>query len=284
MSELLGTQTLPQPNPGGTVPLAPADPFAAPAPQPAPPVVGQQGRVYTQAELDAERERVRKEAHDTVYPERDATRARLQQLEEAARAREAADAKAAEDAAAAVTAEETRKRIEEMSAKEQILEVQRDYDRRLAEETHKREQMEALWQKEAQFNDLRVYRQQVLAATKDNIFPQFWDDLVGPEGDLLSSKEEIDARAATLVTRTQAIIGDVQTSQAEQRRTALGVSPASTPAGYDPMATLEQSTQQLTQDDIRNMSMADYVKNRSRLPTGRTGANSSRGLFDPPPQ
>ncbi len=271
----VGTQTVP---PNSTVPLAPVLPVApvAPAPQ------GTGQRYYTEAELNAERERIRQEEHAKLYPELGQWKTRAEQLEAAQKARDEADAKAAADAQAAAEAEEIRKRTEEMSIKEQLSATERELKAQLAEETRKREAMEALWQREAQFNELRTYRQQVLDANKDNIFPSFWEELTGPEGDLLSSREEIEARAAKLVARTQQTLGEVAQAQQQERREAPGVSSAAPGSGFDPMAQLDQQSQTLTADDIKNMTAAEYAKLRPRLPTGRSGVASGqgRGILD----
>jgi hypothetical protein len=235
-------------------------------------------RLFTQEEVNAERERIRKEEHDKLYPDLQSWKSKAEAFEAEKTAREAAAAEAAANAAK----EAERARIADLSAKEQLAEYQAKMERELEQERQARLATEQLWQKEQQFSALRLYRQQVLDSCKDDIFPEWWDDLVGPEGDFLTSTAEIDARAATLVKRTQAVLSNVTSQQDEQRRaTPTASTNTGAPSGYDPTSdpNITHQGKTFTAEEIAGMSLADYAKNRQYLPTGRSGAVKSRGLF-----
>jgi hypothetical protein len=254
-----------------------------PNPQNAPAPQGGAGapRLYTQEEVNLERERIRKEVKETLYPEVQNWRQKAEAFEAERRQRE--EAAAAAEQAAAEKAEQAR--IAELSAKEQVLEVQRKLEADLAKERQERQALEQIWQKEQQYNSLRLYRQQVLEATKGDIFPEWWDALVGPEGDILSSTEEVDARAASLVARTQSVLTSIQSQMQESQRATPTTSPdagfARATQGYDPRndPNINGQSREFTAEEIASWTMADYAKNRQYLPTGRTGGVTNRGLY-----
>ena len=113
------------------------------------------------------------------------------------------------------------------------------------------------------------YRQQRIEQERDTIVPQLIDLVNG------NTKEEIEQSIETLKAKSSAIMQDVQQTVLSARQQMPGArvtAPASGPLDND-------SEQQLsTPDSIRDMSMADYAKQRAKL-LGNAASNRGQGLF-----
>ncbi|MEV4454348.1 hypothetical protein [Microbispora sp. NPDC049633] len=251
------TDTLPD----GSQPPAPAptpDP-AVPAPQ-----APTQGRLFTAEEV----ERFRAQERDKLHRELETTRSQLndvtsklssweQERAEAQRLREEAERKAAE---------------EKMTAAELIEARQKEWEQRFAQLEQERAQERAILEQERRFSALQAYVQRRVREESDSIAPELIDLVNG------NTEEEVEASITTLKAKTESILQNLQSA-------AAGVAPAApprgvSPAGYAATGPLETDSvqQQLSEDAIRSMSMAEYAKVRGSL-LGQASQPNGRGLF-----
>ena len=210
---------------------------------------GYQGRLFTEEEVG----RIRQEEKDKLYSRiEDLERFRQQAEAEAAeRERQVQERLAAEEAArkAAEEAEMTQaelalRRQEEMQAS--IEELRRDIERK-----------DALLEQESRLRQLDHFRSEVLEREKEFIIPELRDLVTG------NTEEEILASIEMAKQKTSAIVSSMQEAALVQRQHTPGVSSAGAP----PVGPMEQapSYETFTPDQIRNMDMATYTKNRARL-------------------
>ena len=162
-----------------------------------------------------------------------------------------------------------KKDAEELSAKELLEKKEQEFQALLNAERLERENAFALLEKERKFQDIMNYRQQRIEQERDTIVPQLIDLVNG------NTKEEIEQSIETLKAKSSAIMQDVQQTVLSARQQMPGArvtAPASGPLDND-------SEQQLsTPDSIRDMSMADYAKQRAKL-LGNAASNRGQGLF-----
>lgn len=186
-----------------------------------------------------------------------------QQAKEAERA-----AKRAEQAAQ--RAEEKRKLEEdEMSFKELLKTKEDEWSSKLEAERIEREKAFALLEREREFQELSAYRQQRLEQERDSIIPELIDLISG------NSKDEIENSIAGLKERSAKIFDSVAQASQQTRKEMVGARvtmPASGPLDND------SEQRMYSPNDISNMSMADYAKNRAKL-LGSQGNNRGQGLF-----
>lgn len=204
-------------------------------------------------------QKAREQEKNKLYPEIE----RLKRESAEKDQRLAAFEQAKAEALKAQTAQEE----SQMDFHELLQKKEAEWNARLAEEQRQREEAFAMLQREREYQDLQNYLQSRLAEVGDQIIPDL-RDLVGG-----SSTEEIDASVASMVQRSAAI---VQGAQAAMQQTRQGMSgtrvttPAAGPLDTDP------AQRTYSDDDVRQMSMADYIKNRSRL---MRGGSRGTGLF-----
>jgi hypothetical protein len=262
-------------DPANAPPAEPTVTIVDPAQQ-TPPGQPQNGpRVWTEEEVNKERERIRREEKEKLYPQlqgRNEMEARLKAMEE----ERAAEKKAQEDARKAAAAEAKKKAEADMEAKELIESRTRDWEEREKtlraeiEETRKAQEFQAqLYEKERQFAEVLSYKTNRLNEVSDQIIPQLRHLVTG------NTPEEIEASIEDLTWASQGIVADVQ-GQQQAARQALPTAP---PTGAPPVGPPETSpmNRQITKDELANMDMADYAKLRGSL--GVTRGNQSRGLF-----
>jgi hypothetical protein len=113
---------------------------------------------------------------------------------------------------------------------------------------------------------LTHYRNTRLQAEQESIIPELIDLVSG------NSEDEIEQSIAVLRERSSAIIESIQQATQQQQGRLRGAPVTAPPVG--PMET-QTEYQQLSADDIRNMSMDQYSKMRDRL----LNARSPRGRF-----
>jgi DNA repair exonuclease SbcCD ATPase subunit len=186
------------------------------------------------------------------------------QAEEAARKAEKAKVREQEKAA-----KEKQKEVEELSAKELLAKKEQEFQALLEQERLERENAFALLDKERKFQDLMNYRAQRIEQERDNIVPQLIDLVSG------GSEEEIEQSIETLKAKSAGIMQDVQQTVLSARQQMPGAritAPASGPLDNDSEQTIS------TPDSIRDMSMADYAKQRAKL-LGSAANNRGQGLF-----
>ena len=234
------------------------------------------GKVFSEDEV----ENIRKQEKDKMYKRLEEADSRVKTMEEQmaiiAAEREAARKEAEERAAK--EAEILREReLQELSAKELLLRkedefnqrintVEQEWQSRLAEIEAQRQAQEALLEKERQMQELQHYRAQRLQQEQEAIIPELIDLVAG------NSPEEIENSISILRERSSAIIESIQQATQQSQGRLRGAPVTAPPVG--PMET-QTEYQQLSADDIRNMTMDQYAKMRDRL----LNARSSRGRF-----
>lgn len=252
------------PAPGFEVPPTAPQPVA----QPVPTVVPQadpNSRYFTAEEV----ERFRQQERDKLYPQLSQLQERLSTFEqEREAARQAEEARIREEQAAARRAEE-----EEMSAR-QLLERQREeFEQRFAQLEAEREQERALLEREREFNALQAYIQRRVREESEakTIAPELLDLVDG------SSEADIEASITRLREKTNAIVTSMQAAQ--QQLTPPAPPRGVSPAGYAATGPMEMHSEQreVTPDEIRQMSMADYAKFREQAGIGRQA--QGHGIF-----
>lgn len=242
----------------------PPPPPAKPADPPAPPAGN--GRTFTAEEV----ERIRKEEKDKLYPQMQSMRDELDQLKAQREQAEAERKQREKDEKAAAK----KKSEEDMDVRQLLEERQREWaaqqqeqEARFAALSAEIERRDALLEQERRFNFLMEYRRAAIEANADAIIPELRDLVTG------NSEEEIDASVASLVERSNRILEQVSTARA-------GATRMPAPSGATAVGPLDTTpgTQTLSAEDIRNMSMEDYMKNRQKL-IGSAGQGSGRGLY-----
>lgn len=233
-------------------------------------------KIFTEDEV----ENIRKQEKDKMYKRLEEADTRVKSMEEQmaiiAQEREAARKEA--DERAAKEAEIIREReLQELSAKELLLRkedefnqrinsVEQEWQARLSEIEAQRQAQEALLDKERQMQALNHYRESRLQAEQESIIPELIDLVAG------NSEDEIEQSIAVLRERSSAIIESIQQATQQSQGRLRGAPVTAPPVG--PMET-QTEYQQLSADDIRNMTMDQYAKMRDRL----LNARSSRGRF-----
>jgi hypothetical protein len=209
--------------------------------------------------------RVREQEKSKVYPQLERMKEEISSLKREKEAREAEEAAALAEA----EAEARRKAEEEMEVRDLLAKKEQEFTAQLEAERLERERAFALLETEKRFQEIQSYRQQRVEQERDNIIPELLDLVDG------SSIEEIDASINSLRERSERILDSAQQAMQSARRDMAGsrvTAPAAGPLDTDP------DNRTYTPDDIRGMSMADYMKNRQRL-LGESASSRGRGLF-----
>ena len=186
------------------------------------------------------------------------------QAEEAARKAEKAKLREQEKVEKAKQKEQ-----EELSAKELLAKKEQEFQALLEQERLERENAFALLEKERKFQELMNYRLTRIEQERDNIVPQLIDLVSG------NSEQEIEQSIETLKAKSAGIMQDVQQTVLSARQQMPGArvtAPASGPLDNDSEQPIGNP------DSIRDMSMADYAKNRAKL-LGNAASNRGQGLF-----
>jgi dsDNA-specific endonuclease/ATPase MutS2 len=221
-------------------------------------------RVFTQADLDAalaqERAKLTPQVSkaDERWAEMQNTVKELTKFKTAAEKRESALEQQRADAAKA--AEEA-----ELSAAQLIEKRSAEWQARIDAIERQRLEDKAIFDREREFQELRLYTTQAVDAVRDQIEPRLLDYISG------TTREEVDASIQLAIQKTEAIGADIRDLQTSSRAGQLGVRPGPPPVTqFDAPA----SDGQLSAEDIAGMSMADYVKFRQgRIPS------TGQGLF-----
>jgi len=165
-------------------------------------------------------------------------------------------------------AEKKAKEEDEMSFKDLLKTKEEEWAAKLEAEKSEREKAFALLQREHEYNELKDYRNSRLEQERDNIVPELIDLVSG------NTKDEIENSIADLKARTNKLLDSVAQVAQQSRKEMVGTRitiPASGPLDND------SDSRTYSPNDISNMSMADYAKNRSKL-LGNS-KNSGQGLF-----
>jgi hypothetical protein len=165
-------------------------------------------------------------------------------------------------------AERKKQEEAELEVRDLLAKKEQEWATKLDSERQEREKAFALLEREREFQELSAYRQQRLEAERDNIIPELVDLISG------NSRDEIEQSIAGLKERSAKIFDSVAQVAQQSRKEMAGTritSPASGPLDND------SDSRTYSPNDINNMSMADYAKNRAKL-LG-SGKNSGQGLF-----
>jgi hypothetical protein len=251
--------------------LPPAQQQQAPAVAPA--AQGTPGDArFTAADL----ERVRQEEKDKLYSRLQKSDERFSSMEtELSTLRQEREARLAQQKTEDEQAEQ--KRLAELTAKQLLDETRASFEEKFANLQQERELERAALEKEAEYNRLKAYAQERVSASRDEIAPELLDLVNG------NTQEEIDASIETLKAKTQAILDGVRQGQEQTRSQMRGVQPT----GFTGMGPLDNESGQrnLSADQIKNMSMAEYERYRAQLIGEKAARNDPRrsntgvGLF-----
>lgn len=213
--------------------------------------IGQQtGQQYFTAD---DIERVRQEEKQKLYGRIEEMDSTVKALREAEEARQ----KEIEDERQRLADEARLKEEEALGVRELLERREREFNERFERIEQEREAERALFEKEQQLRALDEYRREVMEEAQDFIMPEL-RDLVGG-----TTREEIDASVEAMRERTAAIMQNIAAEAQVQRQSMRGV----TPVGAPPVGPMEQSPsyENLTAEQISNMSMEEYRQHRDRL-------------------
>lgn len=216
--------------------------------------------------------KARAQEKQKLYPQVEKLQEELALLKKDKEEREAKEAerKAARAAREAEAAAEKKKAEEaELGFKELLSKKEQEFQSQLEAERLEREKAFALLEREREFQELSAYRQQRLEESRSDIIPELIDLISG------DSRDEIEQSIAGLKDRSAKIFESVATASQQTRKEMVGARvtmPASGPLDNDTEQRL------YSPNDINNMSMADYAKNRAKL-LGSQGTNRGQGLF-----
>ena len=235
---------------------------------PAPPVPAAP-KFYTEEEYAAAQAAARAQEKNKLYPEIQETKTRLQELESQLTSITTAKEEAIKAESDAKLAAERAKQEAEMDAKSLVELRTVELKQQLAEEQRERENAFALLNKEREYNNLQVYKQNLIESERVNIIPQLIDLVSG------NTPEEVLASVESLKERSALIFQDAQTSLQNQNKNLRGVSVTAPTSG--PLDT-NSGTRSFSPDDIKNMSMEDFGKNRHLLMSSAAQGRTT-GLF-----
>lgn len=209
--------------------------------------------------------RARAQEKEKLYPQ-------LEKLkEELATLKKERDEKTEQEERARLTQTElAEKKIEEDMDIRQLLEKkEKEFQAQLEAERLERERAFALLDQEKHFQEVMQYRQQKIEQERENIIPELLDLVDG------NSRDEIEQSIASLKDKSARILDSAQQALQSTRREMAGTrvtSPASGPLDND------SEQRSYSPESIREMSLADYAKQRAKL-LGEAAGNRGKGLF-----
>lgn len=207
-----------------------------------------------------------------LYPQVEKLQEELALLRSKEQEREAKEAerKAARAAREAEAAAERKKQEEsELEVRDLLAKKEKEWQAQIETERSEREKAFALLEREREFQELQQYRQQRLEAERESIIPELIDLISG------STKDEIEQSILGLKERSAKIFDSVAQVAQQSRKEMVGTKitvPASGPLDND------SENRPYSPNDIANMSMADYAKNRAKL-LSNSANNRGQGLF-----
>ena len=239
-------------------------------PTPTAPEVSEMTEVTSYSAEDLAKAREQEKAK--LYPQMEKMKEELASLKKAREEQAAKEAdreakRAAKEAERVAKAKD--KEEKELSFKELLSKKEQEFQTQIESERLEREKAFALLDMERKFQEVQNYRQSRLEQERDNIVPELIDLIQG------NSKDEIEQSINLLKEKSASISQSVQQAMQSARQQQVGArvtAPASGPLDND-------SDQQIaTPDSIRDMSLADYAKQRAKL-LGSAASNRGQGLF-----
>lgn len=216
--------------------------------------------------------RARAQEKEKLYPQMEKLKEELSTLKQAQAEREAEESRRRDERKARDAEAAKRKKEEEeaeLSAKELLVRKEQELTAQIAEERAERQKALALLEQERKFQQLMAYRQQRMEQERDNIIPELIDLVQG------ETESDIEQSISALKEKSSKIFQSVTAASQQTRKDMVGArvtSPASGPLDND------SEQRSYSPNDITNMSLADYAKNRAKL-LGNAGNNSGQGLF-----
>lgn len=211
-------------------------------------------------------EQARREEKDKLYGEISSMKDEMKTLREEREARETAEREALE----AVELERKKTEEEAMEAKELLERRSVEWEERFTSLQGEIEQRDAIMEQERRFQELENYRQEMIEQNQEYIMPELRDLVVG------NNEEEIAGSVEELKSRTANILSSIADATTQQRQSMRAASPNQPPVG--PMEN-QQEYQQYTPENIRDMDMNTYRKNRGRLIPAASEAYRRGGGF-----
>lgn len=217
--------------------------------------------------------RARAQEKEKLYPQLEKLKDELSLLKQREQEREAEEQKRREERKKR-EAELAKKRKEEEEAELEVRQLlqkkEEEWQTQLEAERQEREKAFALLEQERRFQQLMNFRSMRLEQERDNIIPELIDMISG------NSEDEIEQSILALKEKSAKIFDSVSQASVQTRKDMVGTRitvPASGPLDND------SEQRPYSPNDISNMSMADYAKNRAKL-LGNAGNNRGQGLFN----
>lgn len=226
------------------------------------------GSVYSADDIAKAREQEKAK----LYPQMEKMKEELSSLKKAREEQAAKEAEREQRNAEELVRKEAQKKEEEeseLSFKELLKKKEQEFQSQLEAERLERERAFALLEQERKFQEITNYRQQRIEQERENIVPELIDLVDG------NSADEIEQSIAMLKDKSVRILSSAQQAMQSARQQMAGTritNPAAGPLDNDS----EQKT--YSPDSIREMSLADYAKQRAKL-LGTAASNRGQGLF-----
>ena len=222
-------------------------------------------KFYTEEDLAAALAKVREQEKSKLYPQIDTLKSQLDTLTAEREAR----LKAEEDARKAAEDEKARKEKDELTLKQRLERAEQEFEAKIEAERQARLLAEAKAEKEREYYEFSAYMNRRLAEEADNIMPELQEFITG------NNKDEFEASLALIKDRSARIIEQARSFQQQQRQTTPGT--RVTVPGAGP-TDINMGDNTMTPESIREMPMAEYIKNRSKL-IGSTNGGRGVGMF-----
>ena len=226
------------------------------------------GSVYSAEDIAKAREQEKAK----LYPQMEKMKEELSSLKKAREEQAAKEAEREQRNAEELVRKEAQKKEEEeseLSFKDLLKKKEQEFQAQLEAERLERERAFALLEQERKFQEVMNYRQQRVEQERDNIVPELIDLIDGNNAD------EIEQSISMLKEKSTRILSSAQQAMQNARQQMAGTritNPASGPLDNDS----EQKS--YSPDSIREMSLADYAKQRAKL-LGTAASNRGQGLF-----
>ena len=216
--------------------------------------------------------KAREQEKAKLYPQMEKMKEELSSLKKAREEQAAKEAEREQRNAEELVRKEAQKKEEEeseLSFKDLLKKKEQEFQSQLEAERLERERAFALLEQERKFQEVTNYRQQRVEQERENIVPELIDLVDG------NSADEIEQSIAMLKEKSVRILSSAQQAMQNARQQMAGTritNPAAGPLDNDS----DQKT--YSPDSIREMSLADYAKQRAKL-LGAAASNRGQGLF-----
>lgn len=216
--------------------------------------------------------RARAQEKEKLYPQVEKLKEELSLLKQRESEREAEEARR-RDERKKREAELAKKKKEEeeqqLELRDLLARKEQELQAQIEAERTEREKALALLEQERRFQEIMSYRQNRLEQERENIIPELIDLIQG------NTEDEIEQSISALKDKSAKIFDSVAQASTQSRKEMVGARvtvPASGPLDND------SEQRSYSPDNIRDMSLSDYAKNRAKL-LGSASNNRGQGLF-----